>query len=383
MPLRSFLAVLRLPRVPLVLVSTMLGRLGRAASPLAIVLWVAEASGSYALAGGAAAVLTFTDAATAPFKARLVDRFGVATVLLPLAVGHALALVAVVGTGGTERVLLLGLVGAAGICTPPLSGSSKALWPSLVRSPNQLPTAYVVESALQQVLFFTGPVYVTVVRAVSSASTALVGVAVCTVVGTSLFVGTAAAVRRSERAVPTGPRTAYGALAVPVVVLVTVTTLLQSMVFGALGVALPALDPNLAGLLVACGPAGGLVGTVLLGARPVRQYAGLFMAIGVLLAPLPSGVVPLVALCAFLAGLLITPVAAITYQLVQRDAPAAVRTEAFTWLSTANASGTAAGSAVAGLAIDGLGLGHGLAVPTVAVLCAALVAYAFRSHVQQ
>jgi hypothetical protein len=380
MPLRSFLPVLRLPHVPTLLLATASGRLGRAAASLALVLLVVEESQSYGLAGAAAAVLTVADAATAPIKARLVDRFGPAAVLLPLALGHAAALLAVAAT--TNHGVLMGMAAVAGMCVPPLSGASKAMWPALVRSPEQLAVAYVLESALQQVLFFLGPLYVTVVGTVSSPGTALVGVAACAITGTAAFVGVARSVQAATRAGIRRPAVGGGALAVPTVAAVTATTLLQSVVFGAYSVALPAAAPDLAGILVACGPCGGLVGTVLLGARPTGHYARLFALTALLLAPLVIGLVPLIALCTFTAGLFVTPLAAIAYQLVQRATPETVRTEAFTWLSTANAAGAAVGAGAAGVAIDALGLASGLAIPASAVLCAAFVAWMCRAHLQ-
>jgi hypothetical protein len=372
--MHSVQSILRLPHVPMLLMATGLGRLGRAASALALVLLVVEEHQSYLLAGVAAAGLTFADAVTAPLKARLVDRFPPHFILLPLAGGQAAALVALLSMSTVGAELLIILTCVAGASSPPLSGCAKAIWPVLVPTRDHLASAYLVESALQQVLFFAGPLYVTAAVAAFSPAMSLAGIAGATVIGVMGFlrVVSRVAVADPSSAAP-ARRQIAGPLTVPTVAVVVVTTLLQSMVFGAFAVAFPAVSPDLGGLLVACGPCGGLVGLVVLGARPTAHFARLLLMSGLLLVPLVTGVLPVIAVCAFAAGMLVTPIAGIAYLLVDRAVPAVWRTEAFTWLSTANAAGTAIGSAVAGVAVEGLGVAGALVIPVAAAFGASLV----------
>src|SRR5258707_15590991 len=84
----DFRTVLGLPRVRLVAVTSLVARLPKGMVPLATVLLLHQATGSYAVAGLAAALMAGGDAASAPVQGRLVDRFGRGWVLIPSAALH-------------------------------------------------------------------------------------------------------------------------------------------------------------------------------------------------------------------------------------------------------------------------------------------------------
>ncbi|WP_328334118.1 hypothetical protein OHA70_18330 [Kribbella sp. NBC_00382] len=71
------------------------------------------------------------------------------------------------------------------------------------------------------------------------------------------------------------------------------------------------------------------------------------------------------------AGLFLTPIAAACYVLLQRSTDPTNRTEAFAWLSTGQAAGSAAGAALAGLLVDQAGTFAALAMIPIPVALAA------------
>ncbi|MGH3482138.1 MAG: hypothetical protein ACRDPQ_02770 [Nocardioidaceae bacterium] len=381
--LRTWRSVLVQPQVAAVFATSAIARLARASVPLAVVLVVADATGSYAWAGAAAAALTFADAGTAPLKGRLADRYGHPRVLMPGALVYAGALVAIGVDAGPHPVWVLGGAVIAGVGHPPISSSVKALLPVLVGNTAHLRVAYVMESTVQQVLFLAGPLCVALAASLASADVALYGAAAALVAGAAGFVLTTRATSGLGRGVA---RTSHGpgALSVPAVRVLTCATLLQSIIFGANGVAVPASAsafgaPNAAGLVLAAGPIGGLVGGVLIattGGPGYARYIRLLLVTAACYAPMPLVPFPAIALCMFAGGLVVTPLAAICYQLLSDAVPAQMQTEAFAWLSTAVAAGGGVGAALAGLVVDHIGVHAPLALAMLAPLAAALIGVA-------
>jgi predicted MFS family arabinose efflux permease len=74
-----------------------------------------------------------------------------------------------------------------------------------------------------------------------------------------------------------------------------------------------------------------------------------------------------------LAGLGIAPAIACLYLLVDRLAPAGTVTEAFTWVTTAFATGFAAGNALGGSLVHGVGTDRAFLVAAGGVAAAALL----------
>jgi hypothetical protein len=128
--------------------------------------------------------------------------------------------------------------------------------------------------------------------------------------------------------------------------------------FGTLDIALPVFArahgaTALAGVLLSALAAGIGVGGLIYGLRPhpppLERYPALCLLAAAGLAPLilmpPLGA--MVAL-AFLGGLCFAPLTTTQIAAIDDLAPAGHRAEAFTWLGTAYAAGSAAGAALAG-----------------------------------
>ena len=382
--LRTLGTVLRLPGVPAVAVTSTVARLPKGMLPLATVLLLHRATGSFAVAGAAAAMVAFGDAASAPAQARLVDRFGPGRTLIPAAAVHVAALVALASMAGrgAPAAAMVACAGVAGIGIPPVSGTVKALWPRLV-GPDRVPAAYAVESLLQQIVFLVGPLLLAALVATGGPTVAFIACAALAGGGTVAFVVVAAArgAGGHRRHRP------GGALRVGTLRVVMACTVLQSTTFGALPVGLAAVTAgagrtSLSGVLLAALTVGGLLGALWpVTAAGRRQYIRLAGAFATCLVPVAllgtgSSVGSLVSIGVALTvvGVFVTPLAAVSYVLVERATAPEHRTEAFAWLSTGQAAGGAIGAGLAGVLTGGAGPAIGLAVPPVAAAAAVALA---------
>lgn len=379
-------AVLALRRIQLVAATSLVARLPKGMVPLATVLLLHQITGSYAIAGVTAALIAAGDAGSTPVQGRLVDRLGRGRVLIPTAAVHvvAVAAVLVLARDGAPVAAVAGCACVVGIGMPPVSGSIKAVWPYLAGRDN-LPAAYAVESLLQQVVFLSGPLLVAGVTMASSPAVALACSAALVAVGTVGFV-VAAATAASPRETHPHQRVP-GAWRLPLVRILVCGTVLQSLTFGALPVGLAAVTaaaghPDLAGVLLAMLTIGGVMGTFTPMATAGRwryiRLAGGFSAALIPVAVLSSepSVAALIAIGAALAaaGLFVTPLAATSYVLIEEATVPAHRTEAFAWLSTGQATGNAAGAALAGILTSSAGPAIALGALPIAVGVTALIA---------
>ncbi|MFI5690231.1 MFS transporter [Kribbella sp. NPDC051586] len=359
--------------------SSLLARMPKGMLPLTLVLLVTRQTGSYALAGAVTALFAVGDAATAPWQGRLVDRHGYSRVLIPLAVVHVAATIGLVST--RSPVVLGALAVLAGLGVPPISGSVKALWAELVAE-DQLPAAYAMESLLQQSFFLVGPLAAT--GLIALAGPAVTALTAATLVASGTFGFVLAAGPRRPRP---HDRLRHGALRIPAVRVLSTSTLLQSLTYGVLPIALVAAAtrsgaPTAAGIVQSTLTLGGVIGGVL---DVSRDYVRLMVWFGCGLVPLsvfaalgsPAGLIGLAATLTA-TGLLATPLATSGYLLIRRATPAECRTEAFAWQSTGLAVGTALGSAIGGTLVDCGGPALAFAVPPVAVGLAASLAAALR-----
>ena len=134
---RRYGEVLRVPHVAALVAATLLARFPIGINALAVILYLRERTGSFAVAGVVAGSLAAGSGVGAPVQGRLVDRFGQRAVLPPLAFVHAAALgLLVLSTELGAPTAALVLCGAlAGFAIPPTSSVLRSMWPSLLRRP--------------------------------------------------------------------------------------------------------------------------------------------------------------------------------------------------------------------------------------------------------
>ena len=361
----SYRAVLHSPGLLRPFVAVNLGRLSYATLPLSLLLTVQAATGSFAAAGISLGALS---AATAimPVKSRLIDRLGARRVLPVLGVVFAAALIgsaASSAAGVSSPVVYIGLGAAAGLATPPLGPSMRALWAALAPEPAVRQRAYAFDVSVEETIQVAGPLVVAGMLTVSTSAAVLVVAAVLNVVG-AIGVATAAATPSasapapaSRRARLVGPFTARG-FGVLVVVILGVGVGSAPLEVAVVARARELGAPSTAAYLLAAVSIGSALGGLLWGHRrhqghTATQLSGLVvvMALGSFAA---AGVSHLWSLAVILlvAGMVNAPARIVAYLAADRLVPVDGRTEATTWISTANNLGASAGVSVAGLIID-------------------------------
>ncbi|MFI6036563.1 MFS transporter [Streptomyces sp. NPDC051315] len=377
----GYLEILRARHAARLLAGTLVGRLPNATAAIAIVLFVRAEGGTYSLAGALAAVYGVANAVGQPVLGRLVDLRGQPRVQLPAALASALAMAVFAFTGIGPLPLAYTAVAAAGLLTPPLEGGLRALWPSVLRRPDQVHTAYAMDAVAQEVMFTVGPLLVTLCVSLWSAQAALLVLNAVGVLGALTVV-----VSPPSRAWRSDPREAHwlGALRSPGLLALLAAFLFVGIALGSITVAsVPYADDHggdaVYGWLMAALGLGALVGGVVYGARPwpgvpERRLRVLvaFLAVCYLPLMLMPGAVAMVALTV-LAGVFLAPAIACAFVIVDRHAPRGTVTEAFSWLVTTFTVGHSLGTGLAGPVVEAGGALWGFAVPGAAGAVSLLV----------
>jgi MFS family permease len=362
---RRYLAIVRSPHVGALIASTLLARLPVGINALAIVLYLRDRTGSFAVAGAVSGMLAAGSGVGAPVQGRLVDRIGARRVLLPLAVVHAVALGAVVGFAELEAppsvLLVCGFT--AGFAIPPTSSVLRSMWTDLLE-PELLQAAYALDSTMIELIFISGPLLTAAIAAVTSPAGALIVSATAVIVGTAIF--TALPPMRAVEPEEHPHRSILGALASPGVRTLVFTSFPTGVGIGMLEVGIPAFSraegaAEIAGVLLAIWSFGSGLGGLLYGTLPRRggvERMHLLVAALLPLTLIPLAAAPSVGVMALLvipAGCCIAPLLATRNELVGGVAPPGMRTEAYTWPITAFVGGIAGGAALCGALVEGPG----------------------------
>ena len=350
----GYLRVLQAPRTPRLVAAMFVGRLPNGMFPLGIVFVLRQSSGSYAVAGAALAALMLGTTCSAPLRGRAVDRWGQSRTLVPLVATQAVAMAGflLAMRAGAGALTVIPLVATVGATSSTLGGSMRQTWPMLVRSAGDLPTAYALQALLEDLIAVTGPLIASALLAAASPMAILAVAEIAALTGTTVF-ATAKASRAvtGRQARSTSP---LGALGTPGMRTLALTLLAAGTVVGMLYIAVPAFSTRSAGTLLAIMSASSMVSGLVYGGRTWtsgadRRYlwlAGLFAAAAAPLA-LAETATRLAVLLA-LVGVAYAPRMMSAYLLLDDLAPADSLAEAYTWLVSATAGGTALGSAIAG-----------------------------------
>ena len=379
--MRRYAEVLRVPHVAALVGATLLARFPIGINALAIILYLRERTGSFAVAGVVAGSLAAGSGVGAPVQGRLVDSLGQRRVLPPLALVHAAALGLLVLSAElsapTAVLVLFGLL--AGFAIPPTSSVLRSMWPALLRDrPDLVQPAYALDSVLIELIFILGPLLTGLLSAVFEPQVALIVSAGSVIAGTLLF--TALPPSRAWRPEQEAPSGRWGALSSPGVRTMILISLPAGVGIGICEVAIPAFtdaigSKELAGVLLAVWSAGSAAGGLIYGSlarRPPLERVHQAVAILLALSLLPMAAASSFAVMLLLvipAGAFIAPLLATRNELIGRVAPPGARTEAYTWPVTAFVGGISIGSAIAGLLVEGPGWRVAFVV---AACCAAL-----------
>jgi MFS family permease len=368
--------------------SALVARLPISMDTIGIVLLVTAVGRSYGLAGALSAAYLLSAAVLAIPQARLVDRLGQGRVLTVATAVFAIAMttfVVVVRSGGPEWAAFTSVLIAGG-AFPQVGACVRARWSHVLVDRAEIDTAYALESSVDEVVFITGPILITVVATSVSPVAALGTAIVAGTVGTLYF-----AAQRST-APPPSPR-ARGETVEPLRLAVLAPVLLVWLalgtLFGAAEVTTVAFASEhghrgSAGLLLAIWAAGSLIAGVVTGLVTWRIGPATRLrrgAVAMFVAMIPLSVIdslPVMAAWLFIAGFAIAPTGVAGLSFVEMTVPHSRLTEGMTLVETAAVAGVAPGAALAGHIIDAHGPSAAYLVSLVAGLVAALAAFAAR-----
>jgi MFS family permease len=370
--------------------SALVARLPMAMVTIGIVLLATGAGRSYGLAGVMSAVYLLAAAVLAIPQARLVDRLGQGPVLTVAATVFAVGLtvfVIVVQYGGPDWVAFVSVTLAGG-AFPQVGSCVRTRWSHVLDERAEIDTAYALESAIDEVVFMTGPILVTVL---ATGLHPVAGLATAIVTGTA---GTLFFATQHSTSPPPTPRSRGDRLAkVPVGVMVPVCVvgIALGTLFGAAEVATVAFASSrdlegYAGLLLALWATGSLIAGVITGlvrwrVGPARRLR--WGAVGMAVAMLPLSVIDSMWVMGgwlFVAGFAIAPTIVASLSIVEQTVPHSRLTEGMAIVETALIAGVAPGAALAGRIIDTHGASRAYLVSLVAGLVAAVAAFAARDQ---
>jgi predicted MFS family arabinose efflux permease len=347
--------LLRLAAVRWQAATGLLAQVSQGAAAVGIILVVRGHAGSLALAGVVVAALFLTAGVARPVQGRLIDLRGTRPVMAASGIAHAGALAGIVAVSGGHGSawILVALGCVAGLSLPPVSTSMRVEWAKLALDDRT--GAYSLVYLTQELAILGGPLIFAAVTAAASASLGLLVVAVLAGVGAAGF---AASVPPLPGRAPQHAGASGAVLRIRGAQLLLLIALLIGAVIGGLQVAAPTLAvahrrPAAAGLLIASVSVGGIVGAAAYGTRrwqwpPWRRLPVLLVALaGALALLIPAERLVVAGLIMLAAGLALNPALTTLSLLIDRHVPAGSAGEAFGWLSTALAAGTAGASALA------------------------------------
>lgn len=346
---------------------------------LAVFLATHRASGSYSLAGVAVAAFSVGAGALAPLRGRLLDRRGTRPWLLVFAAGYATALsaMAVLARTSASPWPLVVCAAASGASAPPLVASLRALWPSVVED-ELVRRAYALTSVVGDVGMVAAPA----VAGLLFVAVSWLPLVVCAL---SAVAAALAVERIADRAADPKPAPSSTAplLRRGFLVLLAVEVAL-GVALGLVEVAVPTAATRwgataYSGLLLASFAFGSVLGGIWFGRRrwraaAERRYlvAALLLALALLPPVAATGATSLAPLL-LVAGLGYGPATISLFEALD-NLTTSRATEAFTWVTTSAAIGTASGSAAAGWATTSIGLWSAFAAASAVVGITAAVA---------
>ncbi|TQK20101.1 putative MFS family arabinose efflux permease [Microbacterium sp. SLBN-154] len=348
--------LLRTPGVARIIAAQLTARFPNGMTSLAVLLHIEQVTGSYGAAGLVLAATSVGQAVAGPVTSRWMGLWGMRRVL---SITLAICAVAIATLALVEMPLpaymVLGLI--AGLSTPPVQSAVRTIYPKMVNS-RQLTPLFSLDASLQEIIWIIAPVLVTFVATQVGTVEALVLIVVI-LVGGGLWFILSPEVGRVR--IPRSRRRLGRVLAKPPVLLATVIGFLLIGGCAAVEAGVVATFGHSgleAGLVLAVFSIGSLAGGLGFGHIPIGPWAmarrmGIF-TLGLLLALISLDVWWLGGTL-FLAGIGIAPALAVLFAMTSASVKFSETAEAYGWIGTGQLIGAAAGSAVAGFLIDGVG----------------------------
>jgi predicted MFS family arabinose efflux permease len=296
-----------------------------------------------------------------------------------------MALLLISAQTGAPRWTVFAVAILAGTTIGSLGALVRARWSHLLagheRGPALLHTAYSLESVMDEVVFISGPLLVTLLATRFSPTLGLLTAMAAAGIGGVLLL-----VQRRTEPRPSGrpARTGGGVLRARGMLVILAVMVCLGTIFGSVDVLVVAFADEqdalrAAGPVLASFAFGSFLAGLIYGGVQWRSGPGIRFVRAVLL--IAAGISPLLlvrhllvlAVVVFVAGFAISPILISGNALVREIMDADRLTEGLTWIASAIGVGVSTGAALAGAVVDGAGVRPGFAVPVGAGLVGALV----------
>ncbi|MBQ9917207.1 MAG: MFS transporter [Microbacterium sp.] len=352
----GYRVLLRTPGVGRIIAAQLTARFPNGMISLAVLLHIEHVTGSYGAAGLVLAATSVGQAVAGPVTSRWMGRWGMRRVLTVTLVFCAAAIAAMALLVVPLPVYMaLGLIG--GLSTPPVQSAVRTIYPKMVPS-SQLTPLYSLDASLQEIIWVLAPVIITLVGTQVGTVPALLLIVVILLGGGAWFILSPEVGRvripRSRRALGT-------VLRKPPVILATATGFLLVGACAAVeaGVVATFNHGGLeAGLILAVFAVGSLAGGLSFGHIPIGRWA-MARRFAIVTVGLTLTIVSLNAwwlgATLLVAGAGIAPALAVMFAMTSASVRFSETAEAYGWIGTGQLIGAAAGSAVAGFLVDGVG----------------------------
>jgi MFS family permease len=383
---RNFFA---LPDVTRIVLISIVARMPLGMMSFAMLMFLREVLGSFALAGSVVGVYFLAMAVTAPVQGRLIDRIGPRPPLLVTGIIQPAALASIWTAGvlgwGYGVIMLLAVL--AGAFTAPINTLSRTLWRHRFEDGMERKTAYAIDSVAIEVNFTIGPAIIALLLAFASATWAFAFAVAMAAVAIMVFWQTPAF--KYWHREPLAKRHLLGPLTDPRLLIVFACNFGLTFSFGVLevtyaGFATAAGAAALAGVMIGLNAIGSATGGLLYGGLHLRaplerQFAGSLALLAAMVAAHSLVNSPwIMGPLALASGLLIAPALTAQTLLISRIAPPKYATEAFTWSSTFIVSGIGIGTAAAGWMIEHQGVPSAFLIGAAALACSTALALTMR-----
>jgi MFS family permease len=380
-------------------------RVAVAALPVVLVVAAADLRG-YAAAAGVQGLRVVTNTASAPFRARLLDRIGRHRVIVPqtlLAAALLLLLAVTLTAPSVPLPVVLAVTVASSLASPSMDPVIRTVWRTLGSGDQQVKALHSYDSILEELGYLAGPAGASVLMLALGQRPALFAVIVALAAGWALALtsrqvrsalrprpksGAATAASAMSARSTSRPARALRTLAGPIasreLQRIVAPLILMGTVFGIVGILAPALAAEqgrigAAGFILAAISLGGVIGALAYSAlrttAPLRvRHAALGLLFG---APLTAAFIAegawALAVLLAVAGLAVTPLYINSYLMMDAEIPDSVIHEANTWVPVGNNVGYVLGITLAAALLDSSDPGAGLTA--ISVVAAVLVAY--------
>ncbi len=323
---------------------------------IAILLHIQAVTHSYGAAGLVLAATSVGQAIAGPVTSRWMGRWGMRPVLTLTTLVCAASLTALALLQVPVPVYMaLGLV--AGLSTPPVQSAVRTIYPKMVNS-RQLTPLFSLDASLQEIIWIIAPVLVTFVSTQISTVVGMLLIVVILLGGCAWFI-LSPEVGRVR--IPRSRRSFGTVLTRPAVLLATIVGFLLIGACSAVEAGVVAAFGHgglEAGIVLALFSVGSLGGGLLSGSIPIGRWA-MARRLAIVTAGLALTMFSLqvwwIGGSLVLAGIGVAPALAVLFAMTSASVKFSDTAEAFGWVGTGQLIGAAAGSAIAGFLIDGVG----------------------------